>query len=242
MTDAPTETKATTKAKRNDVPHQVTFVGFPKLFFIWPIILEGFLFYFLNDQWALTVGWVYIFSLLLVILTLGVDVDRNQAVFWIVLIALAIVGGMYLEQVKQIPLVGAIFGWFGEFKVNYNRSFGLALSIILVIPWALMFLWAYLNDRWRITHNEFEHYAFGRMDDSLGRGAKSIRTAYPDIFELILGFAGTLIVFNATGTRELRRIHHVMFLPMVRGKLNKILERTAITAGVIDDEEDDEEM
>ena len=98
-----------------------------------------------------------------------------------------------------------------------------------------------INDRWRITHNEFEHYTFGKMNDSLGRGAKTIRTDFPDVFELLLGLAGTLIVYNASGTKELRRIPHVMFLPFVRRRLNKILERTAITAAAMEEEEEEDD-
>jgi len=117
----------------------------------------------------------------------------------------------------------------------------LAVSIILLVPYLLMLLWGRINDRWRITHNEFEHYSFGRMDDSLGRGAKTIRTYYPDVFELLLGLAGTLIVYNATGTRELRRIPHVMLLPLVRKRLNRILETVSITTAQMEEEEDDEQ-
>ena len=80
------------------------------------------------------------------------------------------------------------------------------------------------------------------MDDSLGRGAKTIRTSFPDVFELLLGLAGTLVIYNATGTKELRRIPHVMFLPFVRKRLNKILEKTAITAAQMEEEEDDEDV
>jgi fatty acid desaturase len=104
-----------------------------------------------------------------------------------------------------------------------------------------MLAWARINDKWRITHNEFEHYSFGKMDDSLGRGAKTIRTSFPDVFELVLGLAGTLIVYNATGTKELRRVPHVMLLPFVRRRLNRILERTAITAAAMEEEEEDDD-
>ena len=51
----------------------------------------------------------------------------------------------------------------------------------------------------------------------------------------------TLIVYNASGTRELRRIPHVMFLPFVRKRLNRILETTSVTAGAAEEEEDDDE-
>jgi len=100
-----------------------------------------------------------------------------------------------------------------------------------------------INDRWRITHNEFEHYSFGRTDESLGRGAKTIRTTFPDVLEFLLGLAGTLIVYNASGTRELRRIPHVMFLPLVRRRLNQVLESTQVTpSGAADEEDDDEQL
>ena len=97
-----------------------------------------------------------------------------------------------------------------------------------------------LNDSWRITHNEFEHRSFGRADDSLGRGAKNIRTSYTDILEFLLGLAGTLVVYDATGTRELRRIPHVALLPLVRRRLNRILEATAIV-GLPTDEQEEEQ-
>jgi hypothetical protein len=53
--------------------------------------------------------------------------------------------------------------------------------------------------------------------------------------------AGDLVIFDSTGRRELRRIPHVPFLPLVRKKINRILEATAITPGEIDDEAEDAE-
>ena len=117
----------------------------------------------------------------------------------------------------------------------------MALSIILSVPFVRMIGVAYLNDRWRITLTAFEHHAFGKMDHSLGRGAKTTRTSYPDMLELILGLAGTLVVYSATGTKELRRIPHVIGLPMVRKRLNTILETTSITIDHFEDEEEEDE-
>lgn len=264
------------KNAKND-PHQVTFVTYPKLLFVWPIIVVGLVFApFGSPDFAArqaisevsidtastaappadpsaakpstpqasprleSLGWAYLFVMFVVLLTLGVDVDRNQAIFWLVLIGGLWIGGRYLADVKGFTLFGDIYKMLDALDVQYNRSFGLALSIILLIPYIIMIGYAHLNDKWRITHNEFEHYCFGKMDDSLGRGAKTIRTAFPDVLELLLGLAGTLIVYNATGDKELRRVPHVMFLPFVRKRLNKILERTAITTVTAAEEEDDE--
>jgi len=251
--------------------HEITFVTYPKLLFSWPIIVLGFALYPLaypetpvaaasapvvTTQTAPAatapatapvsrrleiIGWVYIWAVVLVLLTLGVDVERNMAVFWILLVAAVYILGLWLHDVKGFTLFGDIYRWFGNLNVQYDRKLGLTLSILLGVPYVLMLLWARLNDRWRITHNEFEHYTFGKMNDSLGRGAKTIRTDFPDVFELILGLAGTLIVYNSTGTKELRRIPHVMFLPFVRRRLNQILETTAITAAATEDEEEGEE-
>ena len=186
--------------------------------------------------------WIYIWVTVLVLLTLGIDVDRNMAAFWVLLVAAIYILGMWLHDVKGFTLFGDIYRWFAGLNVQYDRRLGLVLSIILAIPYVLMLAWARINDRWRITHNEFEHYTFGKMNDSLGRGAKTIRTDFPDVFELLLGLAGTLIVYNASGTRELRRIPHVMFLPFVRKRLNRILETTSVTAGETEEEEDDEDV
>lgn len=186
-------------------------------------------------------AWIYVWLLVFVFLTLGVDVDRNQAAFWVLLVAAIWVLGLWLRDTKGFTLFGEIYRWFANLDIQYNRNTGLAISILMLVPFVLMILWARLNDHWRITHNEFEHYSFGKMDDSLGRGAKTIRSSFPDVFELLLGLAGTLIVYNASGNKELRRIPHVMFLPFVRKKLNRILERTAITAGEMEDSEEEDE-
>lgn len=232
--------------EHKDLVHEVRFVGYPKLLFAWPIIVAGLLFYTfahaLNDGALETLGWVYITILGIVILALGVDVNRNQAIFWAVAIFACWILGLYLDAVRSIPVFGWILGWLDSINVKYNGPFGLAISIVLLVPYLIMIVYARLNDHWRITHNEFEHYSLGRMDDSLGRGAKTIRTEFPDVFEMLLGLAGTMIVYNASGTQELRRIPHVMFLPMVRARLNKVLETVAVTEAHSKEDEDEVSM
>ena len=76
-----------------------------------------------------------------------------------------------------------IFNFFEDQEVAYNRGFGLSISLLLLIPYLTMLVWARMQHRWRITHNEFEHYAWGRADDSLARGAKRVWSTYPDLLE-----------------------------------------------------------
>ncbi len=270
---APTPPPPDTGPDRSRRPvHEVTFVSYPKLLFVWPIILLGYALWPLayppapaaapavNAAPAAApgvveapaaastratsgrlevLGWIYLWTTLVVLLAIGVDIDRNHAAFWILLVGVLWLLGLWLRDAKHFTLFGEIYRWFADLNLQYDRALGLTLSILLSVPYAIMLVWARLNDRWRITHNEFEHYSFGKSDDSLGRGAKMIRSDFPDVFELLLGLSGTLIVLNATGTRELRRIPHVLGLPIVRRKLNTILERTAVTGSQSEEEEEE---
>ena len=211
--------------------HEVVFYSYPKLLFAWPLILIGPLFLGLAGTGVSPelLGWGYLFSVVLVILTLGVDIERNHAVFWLVLFLAFFLGGLWLQDAKHFTLFGDVYVFFKDLGLNYDPGLGVGVSAILAVPYLVMVLWARLNDKWRITHNEFEHYAFGRADDSLARGAKRVRSTYPDLLELLLCGAGTLIVYSATGRSELRRIPHVPLLFIVRRRINRLLERTMIT-------------
>ena len=57
-----------------------------------------------------------------------------------------------------------------------------------------------------------------------------MRTTYPDLLEYVLGIgAGTLIVYSASGRDELRRIHNVPMLGLVRKQIDRLLESTQVT-------------
>jgi hypothetical protein len=253
----------------------VTFTAYPKLLYVWPLIVAGFAFWPVagpsksaapltassSPQIAQSpattpgasqpaaslpvssaslrlerLGWVYIWIALLVVLALGVDLGRNQALVLLLFIAFVWVLGILLRDKYQFTLFGDVYRWFGAQNVQYDRSLGLCLSILLAVPYVLVVAWARVNNHWRITPNEFEHYSFGRSSESLGRGAKSIKSEFPDFFEAVLGFgAGTLIVCDANGLHELRRIPNILFLPIVRKKIYDVLERTAVTEAPIDD-------
>ncbi len=212
--------------------HEVVFHAYPKLLFIWPIIAAGFLFWYpagwdwMNQE---SLGWVYLLLGVVVTLTIGVDIERNHAVFWVVAFGMFFFLGLWLSERTGFTFFGNIYNFFEDLEVQYNRGFGLAVSLLLLVPYLTMLVWARLQHRWRITHNEFEHYAFGRADDSLARGAKRVRSTYPDLLELLICGSGTLIVYSATGRSELRRIPHVPMIFWVRKRINRLLEATAVT-------------
>jgi hypothetical protein len=221
--------------------HEVVFYTYPKLLFCWPVILMGFLLWMFDRwQWAdpETLAWIWGITLIVVIITMGIDINRNLTIFWLVVIGGFWILILWLRDVKSVRLFSNIYHFLVDLDPAYSKSLGLIVSIVLLILFFIMWVGTRVNSKWRITHNEFEHYQFGRMDDSLARGAKRVRTSYPDFFELLLCLAGDLIIFDSTGRKELRRIPHVPLLPFVRKRINRLLETTAITAGEIEDEMD----
>jgi hypothetical protein len=219
--------------------HEVVFYTYPKFIFCWPLIFIGYFLWFF-DQYEIIhpeiLAWIWGITLIIVMITIGFDLNRNLTIFWVVLIAAFWFLIVWLRDAKSVRLFSHIYHFFAGLDPKYSGSMGLGLSIVLTILLLIMWFWTRLNSKWRITHNEFEHYQFGKMDDSLARGAKRVRSSYPDFFELLLCLAGDLVIFDSVGRRELRRIPHVPLLPLVRKRINRILEKTAITAGEMDDE------
>ncbi len=207
----------------------VTFHSYPKLIYAWPLIVCGVLFYFLPKEWSGFLGWTYLFISLVTLTTLAIDLERNFAFVWASLFAVFFFAGKWAHASFDIPVFEGIFGFFYGLGARYDPGYGLALALLLMLPYAVMLVWVRINHRWRITHNEFEHYAWGRADDSLARGAKRVRSTYPDLLELLLCGAGTLIVYSATGRSELRRIPNVPMLFLVRKRINALLESQQVT-------------
>ncbi len=210
-------------------PDAVVFHSYPKLLFAWPLILFGVVFYFLPETWSGFLGWVYLFITLVTVTALAIDLERNYAFVWSLVFGIFFFVGKWLHASFDIPFFERVFGFFYGLGTKYDPGYGMALSLLLLFPYVVMLVWVRINSRWRITHNEFEHYAWGRADDSLARGAKRVRSTYPDLLEFLLCGAGTLIVYSATGRTELRRIPNVPLLFRVRKRINELLESQQVT-------------
>ncbi len=230
------------KKKAPKIRHEVTFYTYPKFIFSWPLILMGFLLWVpAHYQWFSleSLAWVWGLALMLVVVTMGLDLNRNYTIFWMVVLAAIWLMILWLGE-KGVTLFVDIYHFFCNLDPQYSANLGLMVSIPLLIFYAVMWFWTRVNCKWRITHNEFEHYQFGRMDDSLARGAKRIRTSYPDFLELIVCLAGELMIYDATGKRVLRRIEHVPLLPLLKRRINLILETTSVTSREIVEDEMEE--
>lgn len=213
--------------------------SYTSFIFTWPLIVLGYLFWPLLGHGMIspvTAGWIYIITAVIVLLTMGIDINRNVTIFWIVLV-FAVFFGLKLAEDRGIHLLSRIGLAMGHLQPTFSAHFGLSLSVLLTAFYAIVIGSAWLNDRWRFVAGEIEHYSFGRSDDSMGRGAKVISTSYPDVLELVLMLAGTITIYNAQKTLVLAKINRVPLLPFRVKKINRLLESVQVTPSQSADEE-----
>lgn len=201
----------------------VSYTGQTKLIFLWPLVAFGYLFRYMPGN-PEVIGWIFIATLIICLLAVCVDLTRNHAVFWMVVVLLIVVFGFWLRDAKGITLFGDIYRWFASMDVVYNKGMGLALSIVLSIFFLIGLGWSYANNRYTMTHNEVVHHVWGRGDTSIGRGSRVITVVYPDWFEFMLCLAGTIIIHDNTGRTVIARTEHVPFLLLKAGKIDRLLE------------------
>src|SRR3954451_21685288 len=121
--------QAMTKQTATQAPREIVFHAYPRLIFAWPIILLGFLLYPL-DAWVVVrpdiLAWLWGSTLFVVILTLGVHVNRNLSLFWAVLGSAAWLLGIYLRDGRGPPPFSALSQLGAALTPPYPRHAALA--------------------------------------------------------------------------------------------------------------------
>ena len=186
-------------------------------------------------------GWVFIITLLTVLMAMGFDLSRNLAISWLVTIIATVFCIMWLKDVKNVLFFSEIGHHLATKNPVISRDWQYLFALFGGILYLVMIINARINQRWRISHNEIEHFAMLSKDDSLGRGAKRIITSYPDFLELLLCGAGTIQIYSAQGGMLLRSIPNVPWLIFRSAKISRILESTEVSATSGDEEDDHQE-
>ena len=222
-----------TKATAGQVPREIVFHAYPRLIFAWPIILLGFLLYPL-DAWGLVrpdiLAWLWGSTLFVVILTLGVHVNRNLSLFWAVLGSAIWLLGIYLRDVRGFAPLSGLSQFVADLNPPYPRHAALAFSVALLVPYLLCWAGARIDEKWVLTHYEVERRRKFSQRESLPRGGLTIDAQYNDMFKFIFGFGGgSLRILDREGNL-LREIRWVFFLPRVRQRIDEIVEVAPVAA------------
>lgn len=227
--------------KRKDVS-QIVFYSYPKFLYAWPLIVLALVFPLLGDVISPNVeGWIFVIALLTVLMAMGFDLSRNLTISWGVTLIASVFCVMWLKDVKNVIFFSEIGHHLASKSPVISRDWQYVFALFGGILYVIMFLDSRINQRWRISHNEIEHFAMLSKDDSLGRGAKRIITSYPDFLELLLCGAGTIQIYSAQGGVLLRSIPNVPWLIFRSGRISRILEATEVSTTDGDEEDDSHE-
>lgn len=164
-------------------------------------------------------AWIWAVALVVTLLAVGIGQNRNATAIWIAIVAVLWLLGIWLRDAKGITVFGDLFSFFADLDPVYPRPLSFAISIFITVSYTIIFAWGHFKDKWCFSQNAFEHRTWGKVDWPAVRATETVRCSYPDLLEAVLCLAGDLVVYDASGSKVIRRICHVPLLPLVRRRI-----------------------
>jgi hypothetical protein len=223
-------------------PAHITFYSYPKFVYLWPVIFLAAVFSLFGGWISPQVeGWIFLVTLLTALMAIGFDLTRNLTISWGVTVIASVFCIMWLKDVKNVMFFSHLGNYIASKQPMISTDWMHMFALFGGLLYLIMLIDVHINQRWRISHNEIEHFAMLSKDDSLGRGAKRIMTSYPDFLELLLCGAGTIQIYSAQGGVLLRSIPNVPLLFLRSKAISRILEVTEVAASAAAEEEGEQE-
>ena len=199
-------------------------------FFLWALIIIGFLGAFGVRHWPGSAGfwgWIYIWTLLYTLVTLLYDMSTMKFLLWVGIFSFLWLIGRYLEDMQYIPLVSRFAAALRGMHPQLNVGFAMVISLILVPAWIGSLFATFSRGRKTFSPNSIEEWYIGEGSEITDRAGLKFRTRYRDIFEMILGLgAGDLEAIDGTG-KVVKKWSNILFLAFTWPRLDEILHQRA---------------
>ncbi len=211
---------------------KVYFTSFSTLMYLWPIMVVGLLgCWLVGAEWVgeTMMGWIWITVMLMVLIAVGADTDRNKVFYIGLMLAVFWSLGLLLQRDQGIPVLSHIYDYFAGMNVAFDPGTAKVFSVVTSVILTLVVASAWFDGRYEITTREITHRRVFRTSDSLPRAAKRIKRDWRDLMEVLLGLgAGDLIVIDSN-KNIVMRISNIPFLWFFRHDIDHILEVLATT-------------
>ena len=210
-----------------------------RAFFLWALILIGFV-----GAWVVrghpaaagAFGWAYIGVMLYTFLALLFDVGLGSLLLWTGIFLFMWLGSRYLEDLKHLHVLSALFGYLRGLKPSLQPGFAVVVSWLLLVPWIGSLFHTFTNGRKRFTPNEIDERFIGEGSELTDRSGLKFRTKWRDLLETLLGFgAGDLLAVD-NNHNVIKRWENVLFLVFVWPRLDEVLHQRA---AVVDNPKED---
>ncbi|MBX9790479.1 MAG: hypothetical protein K2Y37_16285 [Pirellulales bacterium] len=218
------------RGRKGDSNEVTVYTAHPS-FFLWPLIVMGFVCAEIvehSPQLAGTLGWVYVWVLVYFLVTMLYDFSTRKLALWALIFTLIWLTSKYVEQVKQVVLLGAVFDYLASLHPKLDAGTVTVLSWLLLLPWLGSLLHMALNGRKRFTPNEIGEFHFGEGSELTDRTGLRFRTKYRDVLETLLTFGGGDLLAVDNHQNVIKRWDNVIGLFFFWNELDRVLHQRAV--------------
>jgi hypothetical protein len=218
--------------KRSGKAEEIVIYCVPRSFFLWAIILTGFVAAAIVShfpQHAELCGWVYLWVLLYTFVTLTFDVSTPRFALWAGIFTFVWLVSKYLEDVRDMYLLSGVIDHLRNLHPALNVGFATIVSWLLLFPWIGGLFHSFSRGRKTFSPNSIEEWYLGEGREILDRAGLKFRSRYRDLFESLLGMgAGDLEAVDAHH-QVVKRWESILFLFFVWRRLDHVLHQRAAT-------------
>jgi hypothetical protein len=219
---------------------EVTVYSAHPAFYLWLLILVGFVASRVAEStpvWGETLGWIYVWTTIYLIATLLYDFNVKKLALWVGIFCLIWLFSKYVENLKNIAVVGRIFQYLSDLNPKLDPGTATAISWLLILPWIGSLFEMSLNRRKRFSPNEIAEFHFGEGSELTDRSGLRFRTRYRDVLETLLSFGGgDLLAFDNRGM-VVKQYENIIGLYFLWPRLDRVLHQRV---SVIEDADGDE--
>lgn len=235
---------------------EVVVYSVHRSFFLWPVILTGFIGAALVKhhihhagvtgheigKLPHIVGWIYIWVILYTFVVMMFDVGTlNFLLFGFVFAFLWVTST--LLNLKDIHFLSNIVLYMKSLKPSLDPGFATVLSWLLLGPWVGSLFRTFTRGRKSFSPNGIEEWFLGDGREITDRAGLHFTSRYSDLLKMLIGIgSGDLEAADSSG-KIIKRWPNILFLAFFWKRLDEILhERAAVVENTKDQPVEVEEV
>jgi len=211
--------------------NEVYLRSYPKVIFLWPLMLTSFLLWILQlfqpttpQAWYGNIWLIVLFSNLFIM-----AFDFSSAKFFLLIMAIVVVLLLVMFLVLpnvSIPIIG------GDFNLELTADFYLVITLVLVFILGLVVVSARF-DYWKIERNEIYHKT-GLFASAERMPTKSLRILkeIPDVFEFFVLRAGSITLMP--GQHDVIHLNTVLNINKKQEQIDDLLSYVSVEPDELD--------
>jgi hypothetical protein len=218
------------RARRFKV-EEIAVYSVHRSFFLWAVILTGFIASAAVRHHGnpITWGWIYALAVIYTFVTLLFDVSTLKFALWSGIFAFLWLISRYLEDLKHWPILSHLTAYLSGLHPKLDPGFATLVSWMLLGPWIGSLVHTFSRGRKVFSPNSIEEWFLGDGREITDRSGLKFRSRYRDLLESLLGLGcGDLEAIDGNGN-VVKRYENILCLAFQWRRLDEILhQRSAV--------------